>query len=1019
MRLLGVWLIVAWVLLAGPAWATPEVWRDDFRKADRAFNRGELAAAEAIYAGLSDRTRAVGDLASTVQALQGLAAVYLSSGRDVDLQRCMEQIKGLRPFLDPRQPAAIAPNLLADGDFERGLVPPWGTGHYETGNFSFGMWWNSEGCRSFAKVDTDVAHDGSASLRISNFSPGRPRVFGTTSQRIRNVTPNTVYEVELWARAEKLGPAAVQIILDPGWMVRPITLPPGTYGWTRFRVQVNSGDLSFIDFRILHQNLGTAWLDGLSIRPLQIGEAPADPLVAADALMRRGEIRQAIDQYQGLEKQWAADPARLNAVLERLGNAWFEAGEYDRAVEYLLRLPNNVRAWLALGDVLQNLGQLDKALERYQAVYRKVVGNQAFEAIASDRTAMTLLRQGKLADAMAWETQALNVMTHINDPHGRASSLLHLGQMQIQAGSPGPARVNLNEALRLSRVTGDRKLESDARQYLGLASTDQLPAALDHLRAAVQLRRAVHDGYGLIYSLYWLGHFQRLAGDRDGALAALREAVEALEAVRDRAGSIEKGGDSLLASNEPVFEEIVALLIAMGRSEEALDYLNRSRSNQLRKLFEQQDARPRAQARQAYGAMRSLEMEREVLESRLRAELARPEAQRDAKLVQEVEAAKATRQVAYREMVRDIFRKHPDLAGLVSINPTTLKQRQSSLPQGAAIVEYMAGETQTYVFAVTRDRLSVRILDLPRRTLTADVLALRHALLRGRASDTVEARASRPVSAPAPASDEALRARCRALYEKLFRPLEGDLPGIHTLRVIPNGILHYLPFQMLAPDDRNYLVDRYAILYLCEESFTRPPVSTRLHVYQKLLLLGNPDGSLQHAESEVRRILELYPQSSAFVGPSVHKGMVRKGFEGLHIASHGVLDGSDVAESYIVMAPEAAGKEAARLTLREVWGLDLEGVDLVTLSACSTAVGEQSPGDELISLENAFIFAGASSVVASLWNVQDEATAKLMERFYANLKTMDKAEALQTAQCEVKRTMPHPFYWAPFILVGP
>ncbi|MBM3463408.1 MAG: CHAT domain-containing protein [Armatimonadetes bacterium] len=344
-----------------------------------------------------------------------------------------------------------------------------------------------------------------------------------------------------------------------------------------------------------------------------------------------------------------------------------------------------------------------------------------------------------------------------------------------------------------------------------------------------------------------------------------------------------------------------------------------------------------------------------------------------------------------------------------------LKQKQSELPKGCAIVEFLAGEAQLYIFIVTPERLSVKLVNLSRKSLTADVLALRRML----SGDAASVRASRPVAGTQSVSPQAVRAHCHALYEKIFAPLLDDLSGVDTLVIVPNGVLHYLPFQVLVTDvgKSEFLVDRYAITYLCEESFMRPTPTARARM-GRLLLLGNPDGTLSFAEAEVKKIRDLYPDSDLHVGSSARKERVSRGgsFQGLHIASHGVLDAQDAPASYIVMAAE--GNSPGRLTLREVWGLNLEGVDLVTLSACSTAVGEQSAGDELVSLENAFIFAGASSVVASLWNVADEATALLMERFYANLKKMDKAQALRHAQLDLKKSHPDPYYWAPFILVG-
>jgi CHAT domain-containing protein len=138
--------------------------------------------------------------------------------------------------------------------------------------------------------------------------------------------------------------------------------------------------------------------------------------------------------------------------------------------------------------------------------------------------------------------------------------------------------------------------------------------------------------------------------------------------------------------------------------------------------------------------------------------------------------------------------------------------------------------------------------------------------------------------------------------------------------------------------------------------------------------------------------------------------------------------------------------------VREIFGMDLKA-NLVVLSGCDTALGKLSTGDELVGLTRAFIYAGTPSVVASLWNVDDSSTAQLMASFYRNLKTMSKAEALRQAQLELIRgegssdvlarrgvggigklgetpssalpapsslsiSTSHPYFWAPFILVG-
>jgi CHAT domain-containing protein len=102
-----------------------------------------------------------------------------------------------------------------------------------------------------------------------------------------------------------------------------------------------------------------------------------------------------------------------------------------------------------------------------------------------------------------------------------------------------------------------------------------------------------------------------------------------------------------------------------------------------------------------------------------------------------------------------------------------------------------------------------------------------------------------------------------------------------------------------------------------------------------------------------------------------------------------------------------------------VYGLDLASADLVVLSACETQLGAQSKGDDLVGLNRAFIYAGTPSVIASLWSVDDEATAALMTAFYQQLRAgLSKAAALQAAQAETWAQFPHPYYWAAFVLTG-
>ena len=218
--------------------------------------------------------------------------------------------------------------------------------------------------------------------------------------------------------------------------------------------------------------------------------------------------------------------------------------------------------------------------------------------------------------------------------------------------------------------------------------------------------------------------------------------------------------------------------------------------------------------------------------------------------------------------------------------------------------------------------------------------------------------------------------------------------------------------------------------------------------------------NLSFAEIEAKEIKSLYPQSAIYLEKEATEERAKAlvgSSDIIHFASHAELNEDDPLASAIRLAK--SDKEDGRLEVREIFGMDLKA-SLVVLSACETGLGKLSSGDELVGLTRAFIYAGTPSVVASLWNVEDSSTAQLMASFYKNLKTMSKAEALRQAQLNLihgnvnsellarrgiggigklgespnaissapsaERSAPgsvsvstsHPYFWAPFILVG-
>jgi CHAT domain-containing protein len=243
-----------------------------------------------------------------------------------------------------------------------------------------------------------------------------------------------------------------------------------------------------------------------------------------------------------------------------------------------------------------------------------------------------------------------------------------------------------------------------------------------------------------------------------------------------------------------------------------------------------------------------------------------------------------------------------------------------------------------------------------------------------------------------------------------------------VVAVVPHGVLHNLPFAALF-DGKNYLVDRYTIVALPSASVL--PFVSRNHkpAGDQMIALGFGEArglpSLGYAEDEARTVASIYG-AEPLIGAAATKAALR--VDGgrnniVHVAAHYQRNSRNPLFSRLVLAPsEAVG---GVLELHEIFGLDLQKTRLVVLSVCQSQVGDYSRGDDVVALSRAFMYAGASMVIASLWSVDDEATQDLMISFYTHLRRgMDEAAALRAAQADTRVKYPNPYFWAGFVLTG-
>ena len=268
----------------------------------------------------------------------------------------------------------------------------------------------------------------------------------------------------------------------------------------------------------------------------------------------------------------------------------------------------------------------------------------------------------------------------------------------------------------------------------------------------------------------------------------------------------------------------------------------------------------------------------------------------------------------------------------------------------------------------------------------------------------------------------------RQLLDVLIKPLAKLIEGSRRLAVIPYGSLHFLPFAALPVGEDKLLVDKYPIFYLDSASiapFVLSDGSRGLGKDIRIAALTNPkptksiSADLPFADREGDVIGRYFPRREQYSGPRATLNQVTESaakVDVLHLAAHGEFRPVSPSDSNLLLSD--AGKGGSNLTVADMFTLPLKA-KMVTLSACDTGMGRITRGDEIIGMNRALFYAGAKTVVATLWRPSDVASAVVMKRFYRYLSEGDdKAEAMRKAQLVTRRYFAHPAYWSGFKVNG-
>lgn len=754
-------------------------------------------------------------------------------------------------------------------------------------------------------------------------------------------------------------------------------------------------------------------------------------------------------------------------VLGNMADIYAGQGNYSRAIELRQQAlaiyqeigarSSEIAGLIGLGRSYHDLGQYNKALEfhRQALALSQAVGQRSNEVTALGNIGKAYLWQGQFSEARAFYEQGLQLARDIGDVGSEAALLDALGRTYEREGQLDRALDIYQQALTIEREIGYRLTESATLRGLGVVYGKQgrQSEALAAFQQALTIQRQIDQPAIEAQTLASLGELLVAQNQPEMAIAFYKQSVNLTEGIRASLGTLPTDlQQSYTDSVADTYRTLADLLLQQNRVLEAQrvldllrvqeldDYLHNVRSTEQTAtgvdLWE-----PEQRILDLYN--QTIAEGAELAQLQAKATLTPAEAQRRDELL--------TRQDELRSVFQD-FRDRDDVRAAIA------QLRTSTDGQNIELSHF--NQLQNSLDSLDSNAVLLYPLILPDRLELVLITPYSAPIRRTVAVESAELNRA-VVELGQALKDPSLDAQPAAqqLYQWLVAPIEDDLTAVNAETIIyaPDGALRYIPLAALH-DGEGWLAERFAVSHITAASlvdFTARPT------YQpdNLELLaaacaqcsfeninGYRFGDLPNAGVEVETLAAQIPNTElrlneAFSARDLRSLMGR--FPIVHLATHAKFLQGQGSESFIVTG------DGGSVSLREMqsWNLD---ADLVVLSACETAVGEAQLGSgvEILGFGYQMQTAGAKAAIASLWQVSDGGTQVLMNAFYAGLQAgYTKAEALQlaqhalidgdftiegtgdraditlvTAQSGLPRAvtdnLSHPYYWAPFILIG-
>ncbi len=709
----------------------------------------------------------------------------------------------------------------------------------------------------------------------------------------------------------------------------------------------------------------------------------------------------------------------------------------DRVGEAMV-LVQMTRIFMDMGDFAKSEMLLQEAANVSRETKQAGKNDGILGDFVQVRTAALEIERGQLQVALPILESFIARETPATNGSFKIEVRAYLIQLYTQLGNYEKVAAVSEQSLALLRTIKIPQAEADVLGDLAWAKykLGKAEDALVLLEQAIPLLRQSGGGPNEALFQSYLAEILNALGRKDESLQSHRAAVKRIEQLRARSIPVGESKVGIVATRQKIYSSAIALLVNDDKGEEALeiaeayharaflDVLAESRIDVRKELTREQQQKEDA----IFNHITKIQKE-------LWQKSGTPE--REQALQQELQQAERE----LEDFQLELRRTNPHYASISYPQPLRSAQLLKELAPGTALIEYVLGEKNSYAWVAQGEKIFT--IKLPAKKTIDELIAQHRAALSEKVSALTMASATTK-----------FQTSSQQLYQSLFQPLEQHLVNAKKLIVVADGSLVYLPFETLSRSVKNganeFLLERFAISYApsatallalknsktatAQKGFIGfgDPVYADAKAPEPTLAQNNYRGfalnSLPYTRREVADIAALFPRSEqqTFLGAEAREQNVKTAklheFRYVHFAAHGIIDENIPARSGVVLTAGANSQEDGILQMGEVMRLKLNA-DLVTLSACRTGLGKLLDGEGMIGLTRSFLYAGANSVVVSLWNVNDVATADLMKAFYKNLKQgKAKDEALRQAKIEMlhgaKRTWQHPYFWAPFVLIG-